>query len=252
MARFFVDPQNIREDRVVITGEDVRHITRVLRLTKGDRLTVTTGLSADYRVEITATSKDEVIGRVVEVTSIDREPELKVIMVQGLPKGDKMDLIVQKSTELGVAAIIPVETRRAVVRLEGAKAGQRVERWQRIALEAAKQCRRGRIPEVHPVASWYSALEAVPGGALAVVPWEGEGELSLKRVLHGTGASGKPREVWIFIGPEGGLDPEEIEAARERGIIPVTLGPRILRTETAGLAVLSMILYQWGDLGGTG
>ena len=262
MARFFVEPQNVREDRVVITGEDVRHITRVLRLARGDRITVTTGLCTDYLVEITAASKDEVVGRVVEVTGVNRDPELKVIMVQGLPKGDKMDLIVQKSTELGVAAIIPVETRRAVVRLEGAKAGQRVERWQRIALEAAKQCRRGRIPEVLPVASWSSALEAVPGGALAVVPWEGEGELSLKRVLqgtgtpnrdmHGTGAPGKPREVWIFIGPEGGLDPEEIEAARERGIIPVTLGPRILRTETAGLAVLAMILYQWGDLGGTG
>lgn len=272
MARFFVEPHSFREDRVVIAGEDVRHITRVLRLTKGDHITVTTGQNTDYRVEITATSKAEVIGRVVEVSSVNRDPELKVTLVQGLPKGDKMDLIIQKSTELGVTEIVPVETKRAIVKLESSRARQRVERWQRIALEAAKQCRRGRVPEVAMTTSWQLALEAVPPGALAIVPWEGEDEKSLKQVLQGTTASNldvqsvaaynpalpersdsqRPQEVWVFIGPEGGLDPEEIEAARARGIIPVTLGPRILRTETAGLAVLTMILYQWGDLGGTG
>lgn len=258
MARFFVEPRYINAGLVVITGEDVRHITRVLRLATGDQITVTTGQNTDYLVEITATSKEEVNGRVIESISVNRDPELKVTLVQGLPKGDKMDLIVQKSTELGVAAIIPVETKRAVVKLDEGKARQRVERWQRIGLEAAKQCRRSKVPELALPTSWLLALEAVPREAIALVPWEGEEAISLKQVLRERqvlwerDATAKPQEVWVFIGPEGGLDPEEIEAARAKGITPVTLGPRILRTETAGLAVLTMVLYQWGDLGGTG
>jgi 16S rRNA (uracil1498-N3)-methyltransferase len=258
VARFFVNPSQLWAGQVVITGDDVRHITKVLRLGIGDQITVTTGENREYRVAITAASKTEVSGRVVAEQIVNRDPELKVTLVQGLPKGDKMDLIVQKCTELGVTTIIPVETKRAVVKLDAGKAKQRVERWQRIAMEAAKQCRRNRVPIVAPPTSWASALEIIPKAAITLVPWEDEQGKSLKQImgerqqLWAKDAASRPQEVWVFIGPEGGLDPEEIELAKSKGVIPVSLGPRILRTETAGLAVLTMVLYQWGDLGGAG
>ncbi len=251
MARFFVPADQLTEDTVLITGEDVNHITRVLRLNTGDCITVSTGDSTEYLVEITTTSKTAVTGKVVQTCSVNREPELKVTLVQGLPKGDKMDLIIQKGTELGVSRIIPVETKRSVVKLEGKKAEQRVARWQRIAEEAAKQCRRNLVPEIAPLTNWSAVLASLPEGVWAVVPWEDEAQQSLKKLLQLTLAPTESKEVWVFIGPEGGIAPEEIVACRSRGVVPVTLGPRILRTETAGLAVLTMILFQWGDLGGS-
>lgn len=235
----------------MITGEDVAHITRVLRLTPGNRITVTAGEGRDYQVELTEVQKNAVLGRIIQSMEVNREPALEVVLVQGLPKGDKMDLIVQKCTELGVSRVVPVETRRAVVRLDQLKAVQRTARWQKIARESSKQCLRSRIPEVTPVTGWTEALALVPSGALALVPWEEETGQGLKALLNGWDGV-KPNEVWIFIGPEGGLDPEEVAAACAAGVLPVTLGPRILRTETAGQAALTMLLYHWGDLGGSG
>lgn len=249
MARFFVEPAAITDhEQVVITGEDAGHILRVLRLGKGDAITVTSGQGLDYAVVITATSKGEVQGKILATTVVDREPPVKIVLAQGLPKGDKLELIIQKNTELGMSRLVPVQAKRSVVVLKEDKAGKRVERWQRIALEAAKQCQRGIVPEISMVTDWEKALDLVPAEALLLIPWEGETETTLKSVLE------QPctfREIWIFIGPEGGLAPEEVKKAQERGGVTVTLGPRILRTETAGLAVMSMLLYRWGDLGGT-
>jgi 16S rRNA (uracil1498-N3)-methyltransferase len=247
MPRFFVSPEQIKDDHIIITGPDVNHIARVLRLGAGDRITVLDGRGALYEAVIERAGKDEVLCAIEKRSKVDSASSLRLTLVQGIPKGDKMDLIVQKGAELGVSRVIPLISQRVVVKLEGDKSGKKRERWQRIALEAAKQCRRPDIPEVEEPAGWDQVLANLPGEALALMPWEEENALSLREVLMGN----TPKEdVFVFIGPEGGFTAGEVERARARGVRPVTLGPRILRTETAGLAVVAIILYQWGDLGG--
>jgi len=175
------------------------------------------------------------------------EPTLRVVLVQGLAKGDRMDTVIQKGTELGAAAFWPVVCKRSVVRLDASKKASRLERWQRIAAGAAKQCRRALVPEVLEPVEWSMALDMIPPGALVLVLWEDETGRTLKDTLQ---SHSRPDEVYLLIGPEGGLEQQEVEEACRLGGIPVTLGPRILRTETAGPAALAMLLYQWGDLGG--
>lgn len=249
MPRFFVSPEQVKDDYIIITGPDVNHIARVLRLGAGDCLTVLDGRGTLYEAVIKRAGKDEVLCAIEKRSKVKSTPSLRLTLVQGIPKGDKMDLIVQKGAELGVSRVIPLISQRVVVKLEGDKSGKKRERWQRIALEAAKQCRRPDVPEVAEPAGWDRVLANLPGEVLALMPWEEENALSLREVLMGN----TPQEdVFVFIGPEGGFTADEVEQARARGVRPVTLGPRILRTETAGLAVLTMILYQWGDLGGQG
>jgi 16S rRNA (uracil1498-N3)-methyltransferase len=175
------------------------------------------------------------------------EPPLRVVLVQGLAKGDRMDTVIQKGTELGAAAFWPVVCKRSVVRLDASKKISRLERWQRIAAGATKQCRRALVPEVAEPLEWSTALGLIPPGALVLILWEDEAGRTLKDTLQ---SRPRPDEVYLLIGPEGGLEQQEVEEACRRGGIPVTLGPRILRTETAGPATLAMLLYQWGDLGG--
>lgn len=247
MPRFFVSPEQIKDGRVTITGPDVNHISRVLRLGAGDCLTVLDGLGKAFDAVIEKPGKEEVVCAIRKEFPAGGTPPVRVTLVQGIPKGDKMDLIVQKGTELGVSRVIPLTSQRAVVKLEGDKSHKRRERWQRIALEAAKQCRRPDVPEVDEPTGWDPVLAGLPPEVVALIPWEEESAESLKEVLL---REPTKKEIYVFIGPEGGFAPGEVERARARGVRPVTLGPRILRTETAGLAVLTMILYQWGDLGG--
>jgi len=176
------------------------------------------------------------------------EPALKVILVQGLPKGDKFDLIIEKSTELGVSVILPVRSRRTVVNLEAAKVEKRLARWQRIAQEAAKQYGRAVVPRVEPLRDFAQVVMELSPHGLALIPWEEEKNRSLKEVI--AQSKGLTGPVTVFIGPEGGFEEEEVMLARQRGANPVSLGPRILRTETAGVAVLAILMYQLGDLGG--
>lgn len=204
------------------------------------------GRGKAYRVRLTGTTGTQVEGKILEEFNPGGEAPLRLTLVQGLSKGDKMDIIIQKTTELGVAAVIPLRCRRSVVQLTPAKARERQQRWQRVALEAAKQCRRAVVPRVAEVMDLPAVLDLLPYGTLALIPWEMEKKLALKQVLKGQ----SPSEVFIFIGPEGGFDAAEVALARERGVIPVSLGPRILRTETAGPAVVAMVLYELGDLGG--
>lgn len=246
MPRFFVSPDQIKDNLIQITGPDVNHITRVLRLGPGDGLTVLDGRGGVYQAVIESLGKNQVLCSVAKELPAPGAPPLRITLVQGIPKGDKMDLIVQKGTELGVSRVIPLICLRSVVKLGKEKTSKRRERWQRIALEAAKQCRRPDIPDITEPAEWEQVLAGLNPQALALIPWEEESAETMKNVLQGN----PPGEVHVFIGPEGGFTPAEVETARARGVRPVTLGPRILRTETAGLAVLSMILYQWGDLGG--
>jgi len=221
-------------------------MTRVLRLGPGDIITLLDGKGSLYHCRIEDKTPGAVQCRVLERHPAGGEPSLKVVLLQGIAKGDKMDTVIQKGTELGASLFVPVHCRRSVVRLDAARGAARRERWQRIAAGAAKQCRRALVPEVYKPVTWENALRLIPPGAPAFLPWEGEAGRSLKKELQSRPA---PTEVYIIIGPEGGLEKEEVDEAQARGVVPVSLGPRILRTETAGLAAISMVLYQWGDLG---
>lgn len=247
MPRFFVPAGQIKNDRIHITGNDVNHIARVLRMAPGDKLTVLDGRGNSYEARIEAIAKAEVVCSVVRQMQATGAPPVRITLVQGIPKGDKMDLIIQKSVELGVNRIIPLVCKRSVVKLDQDRSLRRQERWQRIALEAAKQCRRPDVPQVTGPRQLDQVLSGMSSEDLALLPWEEESDRSVKEVLQ---AGMSPGETYVFIGPEGGFTPDEAEQARAGGALTVTLGPRILRTETAGLAVLTMILYQWGDLGG--
>lgn len=248
MHHFFVEPEDIDRDRVIITGDDVQHITRSLRLGSGDQITVADGAGTTYLVEIQHTDEKVVEGDIINELERKVEPDLEVTLVQGLPKRKKkMDLIVQKSTELGVSRIVPLLTERTVVKLTADKAERRQERWQKIAREAAKQCQRSRIPKVKPVKE-FSQLEAAETlqADLALIPWAEETSYSWRQVIN----EGQPQSISVVVGPEGGFTPQEIDQAQEWGLKPVSLGPRILRAETAGIASVTMALYEAGDLGG--
>lgn len=254
MRRFFVEEKNIKENRVAIKGDEARHIAQVLRLKEGDRIKVFTGKGREYLIEIREARKKEVIGNILLETELKTEPKVSITLVQGIPKSNKMDFIVQKTTELGVKRIVPVITQRTIVKLDKEKARARRSRWQRIVKEAAKQSGRAIIPKVDEITTFIQSLGIINKEGLNLIPWEEEESTSLKEVLRpitaGTPtAVGVGSPITVFIGPEGGFTPEEAGAAKERGAIPVSLGPRLLRTETAGLATLAMILYELGDLG---
>lgn len=247
--RFFVDPGQICGNLISITGPDVQHIGQVLRLKQGDEILIADGTGLEYYGNITSLDKREVKVSVYKTEQAKSEPPIQVTLLQGIAKGDKMDFIIQKCTELGIRRIIPVVTKRTVVQLTQEKAKKRQERWQRIAEEAAKQSQRGLIPEVKEVTPLEEALKDL-GDQPLLIPWEEEKVQTMKEVLQANKENNNS-SLALLIGPEGGLDPEEVALAKTYQGIPVTLGPRILRTETAGMAALTMILYELGDLGGT-
>lgn len=247
MPRFFVQPEQINSHTALIKGPDVKHISRVLRMATGDSLTLLDGRGNVYRTEIVEINKEEVHCRILEQQAVNSEPKVHVTLVQGLPKGDKLETIIQKCTELGVSRIIPLAAARSVVKLDSKKAADRQQRWQRVAMEAAKQCRRAGIPEVEPLSDWATILTKLPPDALVLMPWEAARSQSLGDVLRQKPLP--PSEVYIFIGPEGGFEDDEAQRIKDKGFHLVTLGNRILRTETAGPAALTMVLYQYGELG---
>ncbi|MBU4310964.1 16S rRNA (uracil(1498)-N(3))-methyltransferase [bacterium] len=249
MRRFFIEEKDIKENQVTIKGDEARHIAQVLRLEEKDKIKVFTGGGREYLTEIIQVNKKEVIGRILEESRLDTEPPIEITLLQGLPKSDKMDFIVQKVTELGVKRIIPVITQRTVVKLNEEKARARRNRWQRIALEAAKQSGRAIVPEVREVIPFIQALDNLNRESLNLIPWEEETSTSLKEVLKRSRIQDPGSKITVFIGPEGGFTPEEVRAAKKKGAIPVSLGPRLLRTETAGLVTLAMVLYELGDMG---
>lgn len=247
MARFFVSPEAVDKGSglITVTGEDVNHIKNVLRLANGDMLEISDGAGNDYSVVIEKLEKDRIISVIKEVSQNRTEPPVEVILYQGIPKSDKMDLIIQKCVELGVGRVVPVITERTVVRFDGSRdVSAKTARWQKISLEASKQCGRGRIPIVAEPVRFGKALEEARGCELSIIPYEKEST----RGLAGCLAMGKYRSVAVFTGPEGGFTEDEIRKAELSGAIPVSLGPRILRTETAGLAVLSILMYELGDM----
>ena len=248
MARLFVEPQKLAEKIVVLADEDHRYLTRVLRLAVDDTVTLFDGNTIEATARITRIGPRALELEIEErhaVAAIDRP---HVTVIQGLAKGDKLDLVVQKATELGAARIIPVTTSRAIARLDAntIRTMSRRARWQKIAREASRQSGRLDVPEVEGVTALITALNASPKEALKLMLWEGARQTTLRSVLPA--ADEAPRQIVIAVGPEGGFTVEEVEAARHAGFTPVGLGPRILRTETAALVVLSILGYALGDL----
>ena len=243
MQRFFVEPHQIDGDRheIHITGSDVNHIVNVLRMKKGEELWIS-DKEKEYHCVIENAGEDEVLLHILYVQEPDYELQNRIYLFQGLPKADKMELIIQKAVELGAYSVVPVSTRRCVVKLDNKKAEKKVSRWQQIAESAAKQSKRMLIPNVHQVLSFKEALKYAESMDIRLIPYElAKGMQETKEILA---AIEQGQSIGIFIGPEGGFEEKEVEAAISEGAKPITMGKRILRTETAGLAILSVLMFQ--------
>jgi len=243
MHRFYVAPEQVQDNKVSIIGSDVNHIKNVLRMNSGDKLIICNGQGKDCYCIIDRVDDKEINCNIISELITDTELNTKITLFQGLPKKDKMELIIQKAVELGVHEIIPVMTKRVIVKLEDKKREEKkLERWQAIAESAAKQSHRGIIPKIRPVISYDKALEECSKMDIALIPYENaEGITRTREIIA---SLSKYSSVGVVIGPEGGFEETEIELALERNTIPITLGRRILRTETAGLAVLSMMMLS--------
>ena len=239
-------------DTVTLTGSDAHHLGYTLRARVGERCVVVDAERAVASMEIVGFTADTVMLRLVERLAADTESPIRLTLAVCLLKSDKMDFVVQKAVELGAAKVQPLESENCVARYDGKKAEARRERWQRIATEAAKQSGRGAVPEVAVPADFKDLMKTLEPGWLKIIPYENEDERTLRQVLREyfpekTGAAEAPKGIYVFIGPEGGFSAKEVETCCENGFIPVTLGKRILRTETAGLAVVACVRYETGD-----
>lgn len=247
MYHFYTDRTNIGSDRVFITGEDFNHIRNVLRMKIGEELIVCDCEGTDYLCKIAGYEANTVIAEIIESTETASELGTKIVLFQGLPKKDKLELIIQKAVELGAGEIIPVMTRRVIVKLNDAKKEERkLERWQMIAESAAKQSGRGIIPKVRKVMSMKEALDYARQLEVNLIPYENadnsdSGMDNSRAIIHDLHDK---KSVGIFIGPEGGFEESEVREAIDAGFKCISLGKRILRTETAGIAVLSVIMFE--------
>ena len=242
MHQFFVEPENIQGNKIVITGEDVNHIKNVLRMKVGDEIAVSNGVDGkEYRCGIVSIS-EEVLCELRFVKEDGVELPSKITLFQGLPKADKMELIVQKAVELGVYEIVPVSMGRCIVKLDEKKQKSKISRWQGIAESAAKQSKRRIVPQVTSVMSMKEACKYASEMDVVLVPYELAEDMPKTRELIEAIQPGQ--RIGFFIGPEGGFGEMEIALAMEAGAKPITLGKRILRTETAGFTVLSILMYH--------
>jgi len=244
MFHFFVEPSqiNIEAKTVCVMGADVNHMKNVLRMKVGEDVAISNGVDGQtYYCKVAVLDAETITLSIEEIVEGDAELPSQVYIFQGLPKADKMELIIQKNVELGVHAIVPVATKRCVVKLDDKKAKSKIQRWQQIAESAAKQSKRAVIPTVMDVMSFKEALSYVKDFDIKVIPYEhAENMAKTKEILAGI----KPgQKVAIFIGPEGGFEESEVDTALAAGVQPITLGKRILRTETAGFTIMSWIMY---------
>ena len=243
--RFFSDGE-LRPGEQILTGQTARHMGAVLRLGSGDRIVLFDGSGREFPAEITSVSRQGVKVVLGDGVSVDRESPLRLRLAIGLSQPRVMDLVVEKATELGVAEIVPVETERSQGRLGEERREDRRVRWERIAREAARQCGRNRFPRVRPTAEFPQVVGQEAPGALRLIFWEQETEEGLKHALT---ACAQVSEIQALIGPEGGFSSAEVAGALAAGFHIVSLGPRVLRTETAAIAVVSLLQYEMGDLG---
>ncbi len=241
MANFYIMKEDIQENIAIIKGEEAQHISRVLRMKKGDSVTLCDGDGMFYDAILTNFSDKIVTAEILASYTASTEPTVQLTVFQGVPKNPKLETIIQKLTEIGAVRLVPMDTKRAVAKLDKSA---KVERLRKIAQEAAKQSKRGIVPEVTDSVPFKKAVEMAAQADLALIPYEEETVASLKSALRGK----TPKTVSVMIGPEGGFDESEIRMAKEAGIQSVTLGKRILRTETAPLTVASIVLYELGEM----
>ena len=240
----FVNPEQVEDGLIRITGSDVNHIKNVLRIRQGEEMLVSDGTGRDYLCQAEEIAGLEVTVRILETEEEGRELPSRIWLFQGLPKSDKMEFIIQKAVELGAAGIVPVSTRNTVVKLDPKKEEAKVKRWQAIAESAAKQSKRSLVPRVSGIMTLKEAFDYVEsqGFSVRLIPYEHEAGMDgTKTELD---AAGPGQDIAVFIGPEGGFDEREIELALSKGVRPISLGRRILRTETAGLALLSVLMMR--------
>lgn len=243
MYQFFVEPHQIQGNCVLIEGSDVNHIKNVLRMKPGEEIAVSNGLDGkEYRCGIAQLEEDRIVCELRFVKEDGVELSAQVYLFQGLPKADKMEMIIQKCVELGVHAVVPVATKRCVVKLDDKKAKSKISRWQGIAEAAAKQSKRRIVPEILDVMSFKQAIQFVKDFDVRIIPYELAD--NMERTKEIIGALQPGQRIAVFIGPEGGFDEAEVQEALDNGTEPITLGRRILRTETAGLTVMSWIMYR--------
>ncbi|GIQ69704.1 16S rRNA (uracil(1498)-N(3))-methyltransferase [Xylanibacillus composti] len=257
MQRYFVPGDHWQEDSVTITGDDAHHVANVMRGRAGDRFLC---CAPDGRVavaEITAISKGQVEAAIVEWSTDSREPGINVYIAQSLPKADKMETVIQRCTEIGAAGFRPFVSSRTIVQYDAKKEAKRLDRWHKIAKEAAEQAHRNRIPAIASVIDWKELLKQSAAADLVLLCYEQEGNNGIGQVLQrwrqqagGAAFESRPKNIWIVVGPEGGFTDQEAEEAAAAGANRVHLGPRILRTETAALVALTCVLYECGEMGG--
>ncbi|MNW25232.1 Ribosomal RNA small subunit methyltransferase E [compost metagenome] len=254
MQRYFIPPGHFLEDSVVVEGEDARHIARVMRSRPGHQFIVSDGISREALVEIEEIGAERVAAVIIEKLDMTSEPQVQVTVAQSLPKGDKMELVIQKCTELGAYAFVPFLSDRTVVQYDGKKEAKRLERWRKIAKEAAEQSHRNRIPELTAPLSWKQLLASFTGYDLVCYCYEKESGRQLRDVIapfmQGRDNGAPAPRILLVIGPEGGFTEQESVEAETAGAQSTGLGRRILRAETAGMTALACILYESGEMGG--
>ncbi|NEW05182.1 16S rRNA (uracil(1498)-N(3))-methyltransferase [Paenibacillus sp. SYP-B3998] len=255
MQRYFLPPEQFQQatQTVTIEGDDGHHLQRVMRAQIGDEVICSNGVNREVRVRITELDKGRVIAEVVEELPMHAEAAVQVWVAQSLPKGDKMETVIQKGTEIGAARFLPFLSERTVVQYDAKKEAKRTERWQKIAKEAAEQAHRNRVPEVEGLHTWKQLLQRAKEADVAWICYEKEDGQQLKPAIRDAVAAGKlgsGKKVLLVVGPEGGFSEQEIQQAEEVGFRSVSLGARILRTETAAMVGLTCLFYETGEMGG--
>lgn len=240
-ARFTVEPYCIGEEEAVLEGAVARQIYKVMRLKKGDEITLLDGDGNIYHTELTIVTLVSVHARILARNSNTNEPRLRVVLASCVPKSDRFELIVQKCTELGISEIVLVQSERTIPKLDEAGEAKKLRRWRKIAAEAAEQCGRSKAPELHGVISFTELLEMAREFPLAIVAWEEESALSMREALH---SHSDVDSVLLVIGPEGGLTEREVEMAKSAGAVSVSMGSRVLRTDTAAIAACGIVMYE--------
>lgn len=248
MPKFFINQKQIQEKRITIQGQDVKHIKKVLRAKIGEELEIcNTTTNENYICNITEIEKEEIICTIKQKLETQTEANIQVTIFQGLPKADKMEYIIQKSVEIGNYDITPIEMKRCVVKLDEKDKIKKIIRWQKISEVAAKQCGRGIIPKVNNIINVKKLCELIKNYDIVLLAYEKEKENTLKSELKNLKEKGNKIKIGIIVGPEGGIEEQEVSQLRENGVKVITLGKRILRTETVALNVLSIIMYELED-----
>ena len=242
MQHFFVTPLQVKDNTIIIEDSDVNHMRNVLRMKPGEQLYVSDGNNRKYLCAVMEYGERHAVARILKEEIAEEELPSKIFLFQGLPKSDKMDLIIQKAVELGVHEVVPVMTKRSVVKLDDKKAEKKAERWREIAKSAAKQAGRGILPVISNVKTFKEALEYGKKMDILLIPYELAEGMKETRAIISSILPGQ--SIGVYIGPEGGFEKEEVEGAKAAGAQEITLGRRILRTETAGLTILSILMYH--------